>query len=182
MPDTQSGTLERTGDGYAIRFERRFDSAVDVVWRALTEPEQLKQWTGAGEVEIDLVAGGRFVSRVTGPPQLVETILAEGGALETHDTVLRVEPPRLLEHTFNGSPASVVSWELSPDGPGCLLRLTHTERADTEGTQKASYLAGWHDLLDSLAEVVAGAREPGTWSLERWERYKQRYDEELNRT
>jgi uncharacterized protein YndB with AHSA1/START domain len=180
MPETQDGTLERTDDGYVIRFERRFDSPVNAVWQALTEPEQLKQWTGAGEIEIDLAAGGRFISRVTGPPDLVEAVLKEGGSLETHDTVLRVEAPNLFEHTFNGSPASVVRWELSADGNGCLLRLTHNERADTEGTQKASYLAGWHDLLDSMAEVIAGTREEGTWSLERWEGHRDRYSRTLS--
>ena len=179
MPDTQQGAIERIDNGYVIRFERFYPSPIDTVWRALTEPEQLKQWTGAGEVELDLVPGGRFISRVTGPQELIDAILAEGGALETTDTILRVEAPRLLEHTFSGSADSVVRWELTPGPEGCVLRLTHTEHADTGGAQKASFLAGWHDLLDSIGEVLAGTREGGTWSLERWETYKQRYSEQV---
>ena len=179
MPDTQDGTLERIDNGYVIRFERYYPSPPEAVWQALTEPEQLKQGTGAGEIEVDLVAGGRFVSRTRGPPALVEAILAEGGALETTDTILRVEAPRLLEHTFSGSPTSVIRWELSPQAEGCFLRLTHTEHTDTEGTQRASFLAGWHDLLDSLGEVLAGTRDTANASRERWEAYKQRYSDQL---
>jgi uncharacterized protein YndB with AHSA1/START domain len=179
MPDTPNGTLEQTENGYVIRFERFYPSPVEAVWLALTEPEQMKHWSGAGEFEVVLVEGGRLVSRVTGPPELVETILAEGGPLETADTILRVEAPSLLEHTFNGSSTSVVRWELSQEPGGCLLRLTHTEGGDTEGTQQASFLAGWHDLLDSIGEVLAGTKDTASWSLERWETYKQRYSEQL---
>jgi uncharacterized protein YndB with AHSA1/START domain len=178
MPDSSEGRVERLDGSYVIHFERRFSRPVAAVWDALTKPEQLKDWVGAGEVEVDLVPGGRIVTRTTEPPEVVAAIVAEADeeALERTDTILRVEAPRLFEHTFGGSPTSIVRWELEPDGDGCLLRLSHTEpgAVDREGT--SSFLAGWHDLLDMLGQMLEVERarwEPS--SMERWEAYKARY-------
>ncbi len=39
-------------------------------------------------------------------------------------TILRVEPPMLLEHT-HVDPGSYMRWELEPVDTGCVLRLSH---------------------------------------------------------
>ena len=39
-------------------------------------------------------------------------------------TILRVEPPMLLEHTHVDADSSM-RWELEPVDGGCVLRLTH---------------------------------------------------------
>jgi uncharacterized protein YndB with AHSA1/START domain len=46
-------------------FERTYNAPVETVWRAWTDPEQLKQWWGPNyvtipECEIELKVGGRF--------------------------------------------------------------------------------------------------------------------------
>ena len=69
IPD--EGTVEMIGDRYVLRFERRFAHPVERVWDALTRPDRIVQWMGESELEVDLVEGGRFNSRVTGPPDLV---------------------------------------------------------------------------------------------------------------
>ena len=48
-----------------VSFERTYDTPVETVWRAWTDPEQLKQWWGPNDVtipecEVDLRQGGRF--------------------------------------------------------------------------------------------------------------------------
>jgi uncharacterized protein YndB with AHSA1/START domain len=48
-----------------IEFERTYDVPIDIVWRAWTKPEQLKQWWGPDNVsipecEVDLRVGGRI--------------------------------------------------------------------------------------------------------------------------
>jgi uncharacterized protein YndB with AHSA1/START domain len=48
-----------------IQFERTYDASVDSVWKAWTEPEQLKEWWGPDNVsipecEVDLRVGGRI--------------------------------------------------------------------------------------------------------------------------
>jgi uncharacterized protein YndB with AHSA1/START domain len=175
------GAHEVIDGRHFLRFERRFAHPIERVWAALTEPEQLKLWFNADEIELDLVEGGRFSTRVTGPSELVAAIVQEAGeaALETQDTVVRVQPPRLFEHTFGGSATSVVRWELQPDGDGCLLRLSHTEPIDFQDEHASRDLAGWHDLLAQLASMLEG--RPGQFSMQRWQELKASYAAKLAR-
>ena len=53
------GTLVRDGERYAVRFERHLRHPIDKVWRAISEPEELRQWFPDGGVEIDLTVGGK---------------------------------------------------------------------------------------------------------------------------
>jgi uncharacterized protein YndB with AHSA1/START domain len=164
---------------HVLRFERRFRHPVERVWQALTTPEQISRWLEAQEVDLELVEGGRFVTRTTGPPELVEAIIREAGeaALQSNDTVLRVEEPHVLEHTFGSNPTSVVRWELQSDGDGCLLRLTHAEPADFQDENAPRDLAGWHALLEQLERLLAGT--PISFSMERWEGYRDGYTAKL---
>jgi uncharacterized protein YndB with AHSA1/START domain len=52
----------RTADGKgAVRMEDRFDTDIDDLWSALTDPGRLARWLG--EVEGDLRLGGEFRAR-----------------------------------------------------------------------------------------------------------------------
>jgi uncharacterized protein YndB with AHSA1/START domain len=173
------GTREVIDGRHVLRFERRLRHPVERVWQALTTPEEISQWLQAQEVEVELVEGGRLVTRTTGPPELVEAIIREAGeaALQSNDTVLRVEEPHVFEHTFGSNPASIVRWELETDGGGCLLRLTHTEPADFQDENAPRDLAGWHGLLELLEQLLDGA--PVAFSMERWEGFKDGYAAKL---
>src|ERR1700737_3969019 len=120
MVSTADGTIEQVDGSYVLRFERVLRHSRQHVWDALTRPERLREWFGECEVELELVAGGRFDVRTTGPAELVNAIIAEAGAeaLVQHNTVLRVEPPVTFEHTF-GDPHSIVRWELHEEDHGC---------------------------------------------------------------
>jgi uncharacterized protein YndB with AHSA1/START domain len=172
---TADGTLEEVDGQYILHFERRFAHPVERVWAAITEPAELVKWVGANEIELDLAPGGRLVSRTTAP-ELVDAIQAEVGEdapLETEDTVLRVEPPRLFEHTFGGVPTSIARWELEPDGTGCILRLAHTEPAGFPAEDAPRDLAGWHTLLDMLGQALDG--QPVDWAKSDWDAHRDRY-------
>jgi uncharacterized protein YndB with AHSA1/START domain len=179
-PQTMAdGTIEEVDGRYALRFERRLGHPVEKVWDAITRPERITEWFGEGEVELDLVEGGTFRIRTTGPPELVEAIIAEAGdvALVSHDTVLRVDPPYLFEHTFGSDPGSIARWELQRDGDGTLLRLTHTEPPGFNIVNAPRDLGGWHTVLDRLAGVVDGRQVP--WAKEHWEGHRDRYAAKL---
>jgi uncharacterized protein YndB with AHSA1/START domain len=172
------GTVENVQGRWVLRFERRLPHVRERVWDALTRPERMTEWFGEGDIDLDLVQGGKFEVRTTGPPELVDAIIKEAGedALVQHNTVLRVEPPAVFEHTF-GDPDSVVRWELTPDGDSTLLRLAHTEpptfAIDEHGPRD---LAGWHSLLELLALAVDGrpsGRAP--WRKERWDALRDEY-------
>ena len=173
------GAIEEVDGRYVLRFERRFPHPVEKVWDAITRPERITQWFGEGELDLDLVEGGKYHFRTTGPPELVEAIVAEAGedALVARDTVLRVDPPRLFEHTFGSDPSSIARWELQPDGDGCRMTLTHTEPAGFDVANAPRDLAGWHTLLDRLESVVDGKSVP--WEKEHWEGNRDRYAAKL---
>ncbi|HKA93856.1 MAG TPA: SRPBCC family protein [Acidimicrobiia bacterium] len=169
------GAAETVDGRYVLRFERRFRHPIEKVWDALTTPARIKEWMGEVEIELDLVEGGQLNTRTTGPPELVEAIIAEAGEgmLVARDTVLRVEPPVLFEHTFGGDPGSVARWELRRDGEGTRLTLTHTEPPGFDVANGPRDLAGWHTLLDLLGSALDG--KPMPWLRERWEEHRSRY-------
>jgi uncharacterized protein YndB with AHSA1/START domain len=183
-PETMSvdGHAEEVDGRYVLRFHRRFTHPIEKVWDAITNPERIKEWMGEVEIQLDLVEGGQLTTRTTGPPELVEAIIAEAGegTLVAHDTVLRVEPPVLFEHTFGGDPGSIARWELRRDGDGTRLVLTHTEPPGFDIANRPRDLAGWHMLLDLLGSSLDG--KPVPWLKERWEEHRDRYAADLDDT
>jgi uncharacterized protein YndB with AHSA1/START domain len=168
------GTIEQHGEMVTCRFERLLRHPVEVVWQAITEPDELERWMGT-RPEIDLRPGGRYITR-------------HGTGDVVTDRVTRLEPPRLLEHTFweHVNPSARVTWELSPAGDGCRLVLTHrlslsdVRRAaatvaagDDIVTIISRNCAGWHHLLDMLAATLDGRRAP--WSDQDQKDCQERY-------
>ncbi len=171
----EHGTVDVIDGRYVLRFERRYAHPVEEVWDAITRPERMADWLGEAEIEVDLVEGGRYNTRTTGPPELVEAIIREAGeeGLATRGSVLRVEPPFLFEHTFGGDPDSIARWELQRDAGGCRLTLTHMEPPAFDFANRPRDLAGWHQLLDQLGGALDG--KPFAWRAERWEQLRDHY-------
>jgi uncharacterized protein YndB with AHSA1/START domain len=136
----------RSENGRTVLLMRReLRHPVAKVWRAITEPEQLRGWFPAA-VELDL--------RVDGDVRF--TFEADPGAPvdEQSSGVVRVyEPMEVLEYTWG---AEVLRWELTPTGTGCTLQLTATYD-DRPGS--ASFAGGWTLCFDAL-ERVLGDRVP----------------------
>ena len=65
--DTQArtgvGTMRSADGNGAVRMEDRYDTDIDDLWSALTEPQRLARWIG--DVEGDLRLGGEFQARFT---------------------------------------------------------------------------------------------------------------------
>jgi uncharacterized protein YndB with AHSA1/START domain len=150
------GELIATGDGrWALRFERKFDHSQARLWRALTEVAELRGWFAHildyDRFRIDLIEGAEITFV---PKPEYETVEVGRG------TVVQVDPPRLLEYTWD---AETLRWELRPDGDqGCRLGFTNIFD-DREAA--AALGAGWHAGLDQLAawldgrDIDAGAEE-----------------------
>jgi uncharacterized protein YndB with AHSA1/START domain len=146
------GTMERTADGGVIRFERHLDFGIRDVWDAITDPERLADWwlPFDAEITIDLRPGGEMTFVGTGEEPVELTC-----------TILRVEPPMLLEHT-HADPGSVMRWELEPVDAGCVLRLSHFV-TDVPGAVDNGYVVGLHTSLGRLAPCLAGEPIPWDW-------------------
>jgi uncharacterized protein YndB with AHSA1/START domain len=144
------GNFERQGDAVDLRYERYYPRAIETVWAALTDPERLRDWIGQARVEPRL--GGRyelFVDR----------------ARPMTGQILTWEPPRLLEFSWDtgDAPATVVRWELAPDGAGTRLILTHKGM----GFEWIGLvLPGWHVHLELLGSVLLD--HAPLLSMERW--------------
>jgi len=153
LPETSAdGVLERTAGGGVIRFERRLPYALADVWAAITEPARLGDWwlPFDADVSVDLRAGGRMVFAGRGDQPVTMTF-----------TILRVEPPTLLEHT-HADPGSVMRWELEPVDGGCVLRLSHVV-SDPDAAIRGRYVVGLHTSLARLEPCLAGRPVPWDW-------------------
>jgi uncharacterized protein YndB with AHSA1/START domain len=147
------GRLERTADGGVIRFERHLAYDVRDVWDAITSPARLADWwlPFEADVTVDLREGGELV--FAGAP--------DGEPVTMTCTILRLEPPVLLEHT-HVAPGSTMRWELEPADRGCILRLSHRV-PDVQEAVDGCYLVGLQTSLDRLEPCLAGRPVPWNW-------------------
>jgi len=150
----------------AIRLERLLDAPVETVWRYLTEAELRRMWFMGGT---DAAAGGEFdllvdhdnlsdeknVDYPEGYAQFKGTVWTE--------KVMRFEPPRLLETTFQGGKNGTVTYELFPDGGKTRLVLTHSGITSDTGFQ--DFGGGWNSHLTVLEERLAGRGVANFWAL-----------------
>ena len=135
------GTL-RSADGKGVvRMEDRFDTDIDDVWSAITDPPRLARWIG--EVEGDLRVGGEFYRR----------FFASGS--EGTGRVEACEPPRRLLVRLNpGEPdENVIEVVLVADGEGTILVW---EERGLPLDKLAAYGAGIQIHVEDLAAHLDG--------------------------
>ena len=135
------GTL-RAADGTGIvRLEDRFDTGVDDLWSALTDPARLARWLG--EVDGELREGGEFRA------------LYYASGWEGTCRIEVCDPPHRLLITTSSpdQPDGVVEVTLRADGDGTLLVI---EDRGVPLDQIAAYGAGDQIHVEDLAAHLAG--------------------------
>jgi uncharacterized protein YndB with AHSA1/START domain len=143
--------LLRTADGKAVvRMEDRFQTGVDDVWSAITDPGRLARWIA--QVDGDLRLGGTFQASFT-------------SGWEGPGRVDVCEPPRRLLVTMSPGldEQTVIEVELVPDGD--VTRLVMEERG-LPLDEGAVHGAGWQAHVEDLAAHLAG-RPRAEWRT-RW--------------
>ncbi|HUV32750.1 MAG TPA: SRPBCC family protein [Devosiaceae bacterium] len=144
--------------------ERTVDVPPDLVWRAWTEPELLKQWFvprpwTIKEVELDLRPGGVFRSVMRSP---------EGQDFPNTGCVLDVVPKTRLVFTEALGPGyrplqsempftAVI--DITPDGKGgthYVATAIHRDDAGRKQHEEMGFHQGWGTAFDQLVEVVRG--------------------------
>jgi len=148
LSDAPKGDVTVKDDRLQVVYRRRYAKPVAKVWAALTIPERLEDWLGAAKIEL----------RVGGTLQLA---FANGKSLEV--SITRVEAPHVLGWSWmiDGLDTSVL-FELAPDGEGCRLTLTHSGLSPRAG-RGAGVRAGWHAILEGLADSLDGRKTP--WAV-----------------
>lgn len=149
-----------------IRLERLLDAPVDTVWRYLTEAELRQRWFMGGT---DAQAGGEF-DLVVDHDKLSDDenvaypeSYAQFKGSVWSEKVLRFDPPRLLETTFQSGKNGTVTYELFADGERTRLVLTHSGIVSETGAQ--DFGGGWNSHLTVLEERLAGRSVKDFWAV-----------------
>jgi uncharacterized protein YndB with AHSA1/START domain len=138
------GSLRSPDGKGVVRMEDGFDTDIDDMWSALTDPRRLAVWLG--EVEGDLRLGGEFRAH----------FFASGW--EGTGRVEVCEPPhRLLVRTKDadepGEPKHAIEATLTADGDGTILIW---EERGMPPDLLAAYGAGVQVHVEDLAAYLAG--------------------------
>jgi uncharacterized protein YndB with AHSA1/START domain len=146
--------LETIDGRPALRLERYLAHPVERVWRAVSEPAEVRRWMPAA-ADWTLTLGAEFEL---------------GGQ---RGQITELDPPHLIGWTFG---ADRFRFTLQAEGDGCALVFTHIFNDAAPAAQTA---AGWECYLDRLDAQLAGqdlseerAHQPVG---ERHERYAARF-------
>jgi uncharacterized protein YndB with AHSA1/START domain len=139
---------------YVIEREIVIDAPVEVVWRTITEPDQISLWF-ADKVELEVKPGGRGYMGFgeQGGPVVIET----------------VDPPTRFSFRWNHpvgeepTPGSSLLVEFTLVGEGDYTRLRVIETGldllpwpdDDKQRYAAEHNGGWGTFLDRLARLLA---------------------------
>jgi len=146
------GSLGSADGKGVVRVEDRYNTDIDDLWSAVTDPARLARWFG--QIEGDLSPGGAFRATVEG---------------ERIGRVDACEPPRRLRVTWRESDESfrkgrgvppfdaTVEATLTPEGNQTVLVV---EVTGMPLDKIAFYGAGWQIHAENLAVHIAG-REHG---------------------
>ena len=144
----------KTQERPSLALVRKLDAAPGKVWRALTDPEMLKQWmapdpaTRCTVAEIDLRVGGRY--RIVMSP-------AEGEDHDVRGAYREIVPNKRLVYTWAWKTTpereSLVTIELRAAGGGTELTLKHEQFADEQARDKHQH--GWTACLGGLERFLA---------------------------
>jgi uncharacterized protein YndB with AHSA1/START domain len=144
----------RSADGKGlVRIEDRYDTDIDDLWSAITDPERLARWHG--RVEGDLRPGGEF--------RLSTADLDSAGRVEVCDPPRRlVVTTRETDESYQGGQGvppfdEVAEATLTADGEQTILII---EVRGMPLDKIAFYGAGWQIIAENLTGYLAG-REPG---------------------
>jgi len=133
----KNGTLITSGRRPAVRLERDLRDSPSVVWRAITDREQLRSWFPCDVV----VAGGQWQvgASITFefPPDVIDMTLT--------GEVLEVAEPNVLAYTWG---EEILRFELSPNDTGGTRFVLINELAPGAAARNA---AGWEMCIDRLA-------------------------------
>ena len=161
---TMTAPVQRLGSD-AIRLERLLDAPVETVWRYLTEADLRRQWFMGGtdakaDEEFGLLNDHDNLSEDDVP---YPDSYAPYKGKTWSEKVVRFDPPRLLETTFQGGKNGIVTYELRREGDRTRLVLTHKDIQSPSGFQ--DFGSGWNSHLTVLEEKLAGRSVRNFWEL-----------------
>lgn len=150
MSDTKTQAAPR------LVIRRKFAAPRARVWAAWTQPEQMKQWAGPGEVtapeiESDLRVGGAY---------RIVMLRPDGERWPVRGVFREVKEPERISYTWRWEEDSpelehdtLVTVEFHDLGNETELVLTHEQFAGEESRE--GHEGGWNGALDKLGKLLS---------------------------
>ena len=148
--------------GQKLVITREFDAPAELLWKAWTDPEQIKEWLDLSQgvtiesVKTDLRVGGKF---------RIQQKMADGEFFTAAGTYLEVKAPERLVYTWDwekdGAGAEFgelegnetqVTVEFRASGNRTQLVLTHEKFASAETRDR--HEGGWQSWISRLAKFI----------------------------
>ncbi|HMS56041.1 MAG TPA: SRPBCC family protein [Fimbriimonadaceae bacterium] len=146
---------------------RKTHVPVDLVWKAWTTPELLKQWFTPKpwktvECEMDLRPGGRFLTVMESPEG--EQFPGEGCVLQVVENRLLVWTSALLPDfrpraDFGESFVFTAYIEMEPSdtgGTNYKVTLIHADGDSKKRHDDMGFESGWGSAFDQMVELMSG--------------------------
>ncbi|HJN51408.1 MAG: SRPBCC domain-containing protein [Pseudomonadales bacterium] len=132
------GTIKGIGKHRRVEVTRLFPFAIQDVWEAITEPENVAQWFG--ELTIDQTEGGR--------------IKLGFGKTEVTGSIKTFMPPHVFPYTWEqgGESTSLVQVDLIETAADETLLTIVQSALDADVATDVG--AGWHSMMDRLAQFL----------------------------
>jgi uncharacterized protein YndB with AHSA1/START domain len=140
-----------------LTLEQEIPAAPELVFAALTEPEQVRRWSAPEGLAVvdgdtDLRVGGGWRVVMAAP---------DGARHEAFGTYREIRAPERLVYTHawrqggGSSPETVLTVELRPEGGGTRLLFTQAGFASPES--RDGHREGWSSALGHLRALLQSA-------------------------
>jgi len=155
------GSLRAANGKGVVRMEDWYETGIDDLWAALTQPQRLVRWIA--EVDGDLIPGGAFHARFTSgwdgpgrvdiclPPQRLLLTMSPGEEDETViEAVLSAEGDKTrLVIEERGLPLA----EIAAHGAGWQVHVQDLA-AHVDGGERVDWRSRWKDLIPTYQELA----------------------------
>lgn len=134
-----------------IRLSMTVDAPPEAVFRALTEPEALREWMGAPAPVVEPRVGGRYE---LGWQSTMEGVDYAGGPMQ----ILDIVPNQRLVVSWpdwrgdSSVPMQSITWILEPESTGTRVTLVHA--GFTRTVDFSDYPFGWDHFMSAMAKVA----------------------------
>ena len=155
--------IHKQGETWTLVLVRDLRHPPAKVWKALTDPAELREWAPF-DSDVDLGTAGTTAKLTTvGAPK----------PMVSETKVKRAEAQKVLEFSWGGGD---LRWELEPLGAGTRLTLW----ANIDRRFIAMGATGWHLCFDVLERLLAGQPlgrivGPAAMKVEGWNRLLSEY-------
>lgn len=155
-------------DTFDLRLERILEAPRDLVWKAWTDAEHIKQWWSprpyqTSECEIELRPGGKFYTRMTGPDGfdfsgtacILEAVPQER-IIWSSTMKDGYRPNEFADDGCNGFPFTAIhTFDDAGEGKTrYTATVLHANAKDRDAHSAMGFDEGWATCADQLAEVA----------------------------